>query len=147
MKERMKKIIAAILSLSMVFSTGSISLAKKTDATPKAKSASETTAKTKKAKKQKKAKTKCRISRVAVTKKNVVIVKNSSPAYYKDAAVEVKDENGTTLEAKIIKKAKGNIKVKVTSLEKGKKYTITIDGVKTKKEKDYASISRVFTAK
>lgn len=66
---------------------------------------------------------------------------------YKDATVSVKDEAGNECEAKIVKKSKGNIKVQITGMKKGVKYTITINGVKTKSEKNYGSITRTVTGK
>ena len=64
---------------------------------------------------------------------------------YTDATVTVKDSAGKECAAKIVKKAKGNIKVQITGLEKGKTYTITINGVKAKKEKNYGSITKTIT--
>lgn len=92
-------------------------------------------------------KTACSAEKVSMAKKNVIILHTKSAAYYKDAAVEVKDADGNILSATIIKKAKGNIKIKVDGLEKGKKYTVTVNGVKTKKENNFSSITKTFTAK
>lgn len=92
-------------------------------------------------------KTACKVSKVSVAKKKFVTIKMKSSAYYKDAAVVVNDANGNVYDAKIIKKAKGNIKVQISGLKKGEKYTITISGVKTKKEKNFSSITKTFVAK
>lgn len=92
-------------------------------------------------------KTACKVAKVTVAKKKFVTIKMKSSAYYKDATVTVKDAEGKTYDAKIVKKAKGNIKIKVAGLKKGEKYTVTITGVKTKKEKNYSSITRTFVAK
>lgn len=92
-------------------------------------------------------KTACKVSKVTVSKKKFVTMKMKSSAYYKDAEVVVKDEDGNVIEAKIVKKSKGNIKIQVSGLEKGEKYTVTVTGVKTKKEKNYSSITKTFTAK
>ena len=92
-------------------------------------------------------KTACKASKVTVAKKKFVTIKMKSKAYYKDATVKVTDAAGNELEAKVVKKAKGNIKVQVTGLKKGEKYTVTITGVKTKKEKNFSSITKTFTAK
>lgn len=92
-------------------------------------------------------KTASSVEKVSMTKKNVIILHTKSAAYYKDATVEVKDADGNILSAAIIKKAKGNIKIKVDGLEKGKKYTVTVNGVKTKKENNFSSITKIFTAK
>ena len=92
-------------------------------------------------------KTASSVEKVSMTKKNVIILHTKSAAYYKDATVEVKDADGNILSAAIIKKAKGNIKIKVDGLEKGKKYTVTVNGVKTKKENNFSSITKIFIAK
>lgn len=92
-------------------------------------------------------KTACAPSKVSVAKKKFVTIKFKSSAYYKDAVVTVKDSEGNLYEAKIIKKAKGNIKIQVKGLKKGQKYTVTVTGIKTKKEKNYSSITKTFTAK
>ncbi|MDO5155632.1 MAG: hypothetical protein Q4D51_06675 [Eubacteriales bacterium] len=92
-------------------------------------------------------KTACKAEKVSVSKANNVSLKLKGSACYKDAVVEVKDENGTVYEAKIVKKAKGSIKIAVEGLEKGKKYKVTISGIKTKKEKNYSSITTSFKAK
>ncbi len=92
-------------------------------------------------------KTACKVSKVSVAKKKFVTIKMKSSAYYKDASVVVNDVDGNVYDAKIIKKAKGNIKVQITGLKKGTKYTITISGVKTKKEKNFSSITKTFVAK
>ena len=92
-------------------------------------------------------KTACKASKVTVAKKKFITIKVKGNVYYKDATVTVVDEDGNNLEAKIVKKAKGNIKVQVKGLEKGKKYTVTITGVKAKKEKNYSSITKTFVVK
>lgn len=92
-------------------------------------------------------KTACKPAKVTVAKKKFVTIKMKSKAYYRDATVTVKDADGKKYEAKIVKKSKGNIKIQVKGLEKGKKYTITITGVKTKKEKNYSSVTKTFTVK
>ncbi len=92
-------------------------------------------------------KTQTKVGKVSVSGKNFVTLKMNSAAYYKDASVEVKDSKGSVCPAKIVKKAKGNIKVQITGMKKGEKYTITINGVKTKKEKNFGSITRTVTVK
>lgn len=91
-------------------------------------------------------KTACKVSKASVTKKFVTL-KMKSKAYYKDATVTIRDADGNVYDAKIVKKSKGNIKVRVAGLKTGKKYTVTVTGVKTKKEKSYSSITKTFTAK
>lgn len=92
-------------------------------------------------------KTQCKADKATVKGKKFVILKMKSAAYYKDAVVTVKDANGNDCEAKIVKKAKGNVKVQITGMKKGERYTITINGIKTKKEKNYGSITRSITVK
>ena len=84
-------------------------------------------------------KTQCKVGKTSVQAEKFVILKMKSAAYYKDATVSVKDSDGAVCDAKIVKKAKGNIKVQ--------SYTITVNGVKTKKEKSYSSITRTITVK
>ncbi|EOS22787.1 hypothetical protein C806_03400 [Lachnospiraceae bacterium 3-1] len=92
-------------------------------------------------------KTQSKVGQASVSGKNFVILKMKSAAYYKDATVEVKNASGSVCEAKIVKKAKGNIKVQITGMKKGETYTITINGIKTKKEKNYGSITKTITVK
>lgn len=95
-------------------------------------------------------KTECKASKIDVEKKSTkstLTVKLNTSATYKDATVEVVDEAGTAYEAKIVKKAKGNIKVQVTGLKKGSTYTVTINGIKTTKEKNFSSITKKFVIK
>ena len=72
-------------------------------------------------------KTKSKIGKVSVSGSNFVVLKMNGAAYYKDATVTVKDSAGNECAARIIKKAKGNIKVQ--------------------KEKNYGSVSRKITVK
>lgn len=92
-------------------------------------------------------KTGCKISKITKSGKNFIVLKLKGSAYYKDATVVVKDSEGKEIPAKIIKKAKGTIKVKAEGLKKGKKYIVTVTGVKLKKEKNYSSITKTFIAK
>lgn len=92
-------------------------------------------------------KTECKPSKVKKVNKSTFILSLKGKAYYKDATVTVVDEDGNAVEASIIKKAKGTIKIKAASLVKGKKYTVTVTGIKTKKEKNFSSITKTFTAK
>lgn len=92
-------------------------------------------------------KTQSKVGKATIEKKKFVILKMKSAAYYKDATVSVKDEDGNVCDAKIVKKAKGNVKVQIAGMKKGNKYTITINGIKTKKEKNYGSITRTVTVK
>lgn len=87
------------------------------------------------------------VEKSKVRRVKFVTVKFNGVVQYKDAVVTVTDADGNALTASIIKKAKGNIKVKVTGLVKGNKYTITITGIKTKKEKNFSSITKTFVAK
>lgn len=79
--------------------------------------------------------------------KSTIIVKCKGTVQLKDAVVTVKDGNNKEYTAKVVGKSKGNIKVRINGLKKGMKYTVTITGVKTKKELNYASVSTTFVAK
>lgn len=92
-------------------------------------------------------KTANKVSKATVKYNKFVILKLKTSASYKDATVTVKDADGKEYAAKIVKKAKGNIKIQVEGLEKGKKYTVTVTGIKTKKEKNYSSVTKTFTVK
>lgn len=92
-------------------------------------------------------KTQSKVSKASIEGKKFVVLKMKSAAYYKDAAVTVKDSKGNDCTAKIVKKAKGNVKVQITRMKKGETYAITINGIKTKKEKNYGSITRAITIK
>lgn len=92
-------------------------------------------------------KTKSKVEKAAVEDKGFVVLKVQGTVDYKDATVSVKDEAGNECEAKIVKKSKGNIKVQITGMKKGVKYTITINGIKTKSEKNYGSITKTVTGK
>lgn len=92
-------------------------------------------------------KTQSKVGKVSVENKKFEVLKMKSATYYKDATVSVKDSKGTECEAKIVKKAKGNIKVQISGMKKGNTYTITINGVRTQKEKNYGSITRTVTVK
>lgn len=92
-------------------------------------------------------KTRNKVGKTTVEKKKFVVLKMKSAAYYKDATVSVKDAEGKACDAKIVKKAKGNVKVQIAGMKKGGKYTITINGIKTKKEKNYSSITKTITVK
>lgn len=87
-------------------------------------------------------KTQSKVGKASVQGKNFVVLKMKSAAYYKDAEVMVKDSRGNVCTAKIVKKAKGNVKVWINGIKKGETYTITVNGIKTKKEKNYGSITR-----
>ncbi|MCI8787410.1 MAG: hypothetical protein HFI84_12300 [Eubacterium sp.] len=92
-------------------------------------------------------KTKSKIGSACVEGKNFVVLKMNGAAYYKDAVVTVKDSAGNECAAKIVKKAKGNVKVQIAGMKKGETYTITIQGIRTKKEKNYGSVTRTITVK
>lgn len=92
-------------------------------------------------------KTKCKTGKASVQGGKFVIIKMNSAAEYKDAAVAVTDSKGKACDAKIVKKAKGNIKVQISGMNKGETYKITVSGVKTKKEKSYGSVTKTVTVK
>lgn len=87
-------------------------------------------------------------NKVAAKSKNRITVKcNKSVVLADTVTVTVTDADGNTYDAKIAGKSKGNIKVSVSKLEKGKKYTVVINGVKGKKEANFGSISTTFVTK
>ncbi len=92
-------------------------------------------------------KTQSKVGKATVEAEKFVVLKMKSAAYYKDATVSAVDADGKACDAKIVKKAKGNVKVHITGMKKGNKYTITINGIKTKKEKNYGSITKTVTVK
>ena len=92
-------------------------------------------------------KTQTKVGKASVEKNKFVVLKMKAATEYKDATVTVKDAEGNICEAKIVKKAKGNVKVQIVSMKKGQKYTITINGIKTKKEKNFGSITKTVTVK
>ena len=94
----------------------------------------------------KKLKTAVRTEKPAVSK-NFVIIKFKGKAVFKDIAVTMADEGGSELAAKIVKKTKSQIRISTEGLEHGKKYTVTVNGVKLKKEKNFGSVVRTFTIK
>ncbi len=98
-----------------------------------------------------KLKSKCKAykikKKIAVKEENTIVIKCKNKVMLKDAAVEVTDEDGDIYEAEITGKKKGNIKVTVSGLEEGEEYTITVTGVKTKKENNYGSVTTAFATK
>lgn len=92
-------------------------------------------------------KTQTKVGKATVENKKFVVLKMQAATYYKDATVVVKDADGNTCDAKIVKKAKGNIKIQIAGMKKGKSYTVTVNGVRTQKEKNYGSITRTVTVK
>lgn len=87
-------------------------------------------------------KTKSRIGNASVKGKKFVVLKMNGAAYYKDTSVTVKDSAGNDCAAKIIKKSKGTVKIQIAEMKKGEKYTVTIQGIRTKKEKNYGSVTK-----
>jgi len=85
--------------------------------------------------------------KVKVKKATKVVVKCKGKIQLQDATVVVVDEDNNTFEAKIVGKQKGNVKISVDGLEKGKKYTATINGIKLKKELNFGSVTTNFTTK
>ena len=55
-------------------------------------------------------KTQSKVGKASVEGKKFVVLKMKSAAYYKDAQVTVKDSKGNDCAAKIVKKAKGNVR-------------------------------------
>ena len=92
-------------------------------------------------------KTQCKVGTASVENNKFVILKMQSAVTYKDAVVTVTDSNGAECEAKIVKQEKGNIKIEIANLQKGDTYKITISGIKTKKEKNFGTITRTITVK
>ena len=92
-------------------------------------------------------KTKCKVVKVIVGTKNTITLKMKNNTYYKNATVTITNSDKEELETTIVKKARGKIKIKVKGLEKGEKYTVTVNGVKTKSEKNYSSVSKTLKVK
>lgn len=92
-------------------------------------------------------KTQAKVGKTDVKSRKFVILKMKSATYYKNATVVVTDSEGNDCDAKIVSKSKGNIKVRISGMKKGCAYTITVNGVKTQKEKNYSSITRTVTVK
>ena len=101
--------------------------------------------------KAKKLKSKCRAKKIGkkikAKKKNVIRIKFKGNVQTKDTEATVTDEEGKEYTAKIKGKSKGSVKIAVKGLEKNTEYTVTITGVKTKKEKNYASVTTTFKTK
>ncbi len=94
-------------------------------------------------------KSKCKLfkikKKVTVKDENVLVIKCKNKVTWKNAAVEVTNEENDAVEAKITKKTKKKVKIEVSGLEKEEKYTVTITGVKTNKEKKYGLVTTTFT--
>ncbi len=99
----------------------------------------------------KKVKSKCKLckikKKIKVKDENTIVIKCKNKVAWKNTTVEVTDEEDNTVEAEITKKTKKKIKINVSGLEKGEKYTVTITGVKTKKDKIYGSVTTTFSTK
>ena len=92
-------------------------------------------------------KTQSKVSKTTVQDKKFVVLKMQGAVDYKNTTITVTDSDGNVCEAKIVKKSKGSIKIQITGMQKGKSYTITVNGVKTKKEQNYGSITKTITVK
>ena len=95
--------------------------------------------------KEKANKSKKKILKATVGKnKKVTFAMNN--VTYKDAEVTVTDSDGDEVKATIVKKTKNKLTLRIKSMKKDEKYTVTVDGVKAKGEKKYSSVSKTFTA-
>ena len=65
---------------------------------------------------------------------------------YKKLKVTVKDADGKSLAIKKIEKGSDDIEIKVKGMQTGKRYTVTVSGVRVKGKGSYISISKTFTA-
>jgi len=154
MAKSSKKTLAALLTvlvMAMSMSMFPVNAAEKAAGAKDTKTTVTKTAKeTKKVKKTKKAK-KLKKSKVKVTKvttnKNKVLVQFKGKVAYENLAVVVTDADGKELEAKIVKKTKSQIKLSVKGLEKGKTYTVTVNGIKQKSEKAFGYVKTTFKKK
>lgn len=89
-----------------------------------------------------------KLSKKIKVKKNLVLkLKMNQKVCYKDVTVCVKDADGNVYEAKITKKNSRQIFVSVKGLKKKTTYTITITGIKTKKEAVYGTYTTTFKTK
>lgn len=99
----------------------------------------------------KKLKTCCKAKKITKkikAKKNTkIVVQCKGTVKLKDATVTVTDEDNNDYASAVVSKSKGNIKVRVAGLKKKEKYTVIIDGVKAKKEANYAAVTSSFATK
>lgn len=65
---------------------------------------------------------------------------------YLDLKVELKDQNGTAYEVRILESDSDNLEVRAEGLDYGATYTITVSGVSLYGENDYQSVSMEFEA-
>lgn len=65
---------------------------------------------------------------------------------FKGLKVTVKDENGNKLTVKKTVKGSDDMEVRVRGMERGKRYTVTVSGVRVKGKGRYISLSKTFTA-
>jgi len=78
-------------------------------------------------------------------KKKVISVMFRKRVYYdKEVTVVVTDENGNILQSALKLKNRKKMLVKVIGMQKGAKYTLTINGIKVKKDAEFGSISYTF---
>ena len=139
MKKSSKKLMTMLLMMCLI-------LIMAVPVSADAAAAAKGTAKAGTEKKSKKIKTKVKTAKITVNKNKVIVVFKGK-VQYKDPVVTVKDADGNELEAKIIKKTKSQMKLKVAGMEKGKEYTLTVSGIKKKKEKDFGTITKTFKKK
>ncbi len=65
---------------------------------------------------------------------------------YKNPRVTVKDAAGKTYPAVIIEKESRELEVRVSGLVRGRKYTVTVSGLRLRGDVRYTSVSKKFTA-
>lgn len=65
---------------------------------------------------------------------------------FKNLKVTVKDASGKALSIKRIEKDSDELELKLSGMKKGKKYTVTISGVRVKGVGKYVSVTKEFTA-
>lgn len=73
-------------------------------------------------------------------------VEFTTKVQFKNLKVTVVDSNGNKLSVKNVKKGSDDVEMKVAGMERGKRYKVTVSGVRVKGKGSYTSISKVFTA-
>lgn len=79
--------------------------------------------------------------------KKFVVLKMNGAVLYQDATVTVTDSKGNACDAKIVKKSGGTVKIQINGMKKGETYTVTVYGIRAKKDKNFGSITKTVTVK
>ena len=67
--------------------------------------------------------------------------------YSKDMEINVTDSDGEEVKATVVKKTRKKLMLKIKGISKDEKYTVTVEGVKTKGEDEFSAVSKTFTLK